>query len=52
MKIKQKILTGFPCNNGEIYVVITENRDMYTINNENSFKEAMKEGYIEIEENN
>lgn len=52
MKIKQKILTGFPCNNEEIYVVITENKEMYTINSKNSFNETMKEGYIEIEENN
>lgn len=52
MKIKQKILTGFPCNNKEIYVVITENKDMYTITNRKSFDEAMNEGYIEIEENN
>lgn len=51
MKIKQRIITGFPCNNEQMYVVITENKDMYTINNKKSFDEAIKKGYIEIEKN-
>lgn len=29
MKIKQKILTGFPCNNGQIYAVMIENGGIY-----------------------
>lgn len=50
MKMKQKILTGFPCNNGKIYTVITEGKAMYTVTSKKSFDEAMKKGYIEIEE--
>lgn len=50
MKIKQKIITGFPCNKGAIYAVITEDRSIYTVTSKKAFDEAMKNGYIEIEE--
>lgn len=50
MKIKQKILTGFPCNNGAVYMMMTEDKSIYTVTSKKSFDEAMKNGYIEIEE--
>ena len=50
MKVKQKILTGFPCNNGAIYMVMTEDKSIYTVTSKKTFEEAIKNGYIEIEE--
>lgn len=48
MKIKEKIKAGFPCNNGAMYMVITENKGMYTITSKEKYDKAMEAGYIEI----
>ncbi len=46
---KHKIITGFPCNNGLFFMIITENFGNLTTTNKDEFDKVMKDGYIELE---
>ena len=50
MKLKYKIITGFPCNNGSAYMIILENHEPLITKNKEAYDKAMKEGYIEIKD--
>lgn len=45
---KHKIITGFPCNNGEMYMIMTEDFGNLTTTSKKQFDQVMKDGYIEL----
>lgn len=46
---KHKIITGFPCNDGKGYMIMTENFGNLITTNKEAFEKVMKDGFIELE---
>lgn len=49
--VKHKIVSGFPCNNEAIFMIITEDYGSLTTTNKEEFEKVMKDGYIELQHN-
>lgn len=49
MLVKHKIISGFPCNGGEVYLIITSDYGTLLTKKKEEFDKVMKVGFIELE---
>jgi len=49
MLVKDKIISGFPCNNNTLFTIITEKYGMAHTSNKEAFDRVMAQGYVEVE---